>query len=53
MHEEEDLLLINDKVMMFIKFLTLIFIYFIELPTSTTKVCEGKLMTKNIISPIF
>ena len=51
--EEEDLLLINDKAMMFIKFLTLIFIHFIELPTSTTKVCEGKLTTKIIISPLF
>ena len=51
--EEEDLLLINDKAMTFIKFLTLIFIHFIELPTSTTKVCEGKLTTKIIISPLF
>lgn len=51
--EEEDLLLINDKAMMFLKFLTLIFIHFIELPTSTTKVCEGKLTTKIIISPLF
>ena len=51
MREEEDLLLINDKVIKFLTFL--LFIHFIELPTSTTKVCEGKLMTKNIISPIF